>query len=133
MLVSKMILGVRHVVLLLACQRFSTVWRSRSGTSLKSRLCNCIYSPCDRWMWPCHSSMQCFVLSCSCCSLNTILIIICAYAVIKWASSSHSYWWIIVINHTLCMGFAWCPEIVLVVSAVTTLKIITTLSQYRVF
>jgi|LauGreDrversion4_2_1035121.scaffolds.fasta_scaffold65093_2 hypothetical protein len=31
------------------------------------------------------------------------------------------------------MGFAWCPEIVLVVSAVTTLKIITTLSQYRVF
>jgi hypothetical protein len=132
LLVSKMLLRVRHIILFFTSESFTTIWWCWPISCLKWRLCSYIYPSSYWWVWSRHTSMHCFVLSCSCCSLYIILIIYTC-SMIERATCTHVNWIVIVVYHAFCMGFTWCPKIVLIVSTVTSLQIVTTLSKNRVF
>jgi hypothetical protein len=127
-----MLLWVRHIILFFARKGFTTIWRCWSVSCLKWSLSSTIYSSSNRWMRSCHSTMHCFILSCSCCRLQVILII-CTCSVVERATSTHVYWRVVIVNHAFCMSFTWCPKVVLIVSAVPSLKVMTTLSKYWIF
>ena len=108
LLICKMLLRVGHIILFFTRESFPTVWRSWPIYCLERRLCSNIYSTCYRWMRSRHASMHCFVLSCPCCTLHIILII-CTCSMVERTTSTHVYWWVIIVNHTFCMSFTWCP------------------------